>query len=53
MKETAKTRSSGQAETRSARKPYKRPELRDFGKLHLVTQSTGPSNGDAAQNMMP
>ena len=32
---------------------YKQPDLRDFGKLHLVTQGTGPSNGDGGQGMMP
>ena len=47
MKETAETSSTGEAETRPARKPYHPPELRDFGKLHLLTQGTGGTMADA------
>jgi Chaperone of endosialidase len=46
MKETAKTGSAGQATTRIARKPYKAPELRVFGKLHLLTQGSAGSRTD-------
>lgn len=35
-----------------AKHSYRRPELREFGKVHLLTQSTGPFNGDGGQNMM-
>lgn len=41
------------AQTTEARKPYQRPQVQAFGKLHLVTQGTGPANGDAGQGMMP
>jgi len=52
MKETAKASAAGQAATRPARKPYKPPELRAFGKLHLLTQGTVGGHGDGAGAMM-
>src|SRR5208282_5649394 len=46
MKKTARTAPDDRAATRAARKPYKPPELREFGKLHLLTQGTGPHAGE-------
>ncbi len=51
MKQTAKTDSVGQAAARTARKPYKPPGLREFGKLHLLTQGTGPHAGEGGTAM--
>ena len=42
----------GSSQTVGAKKQYQRPQVQMFGKLHLVTQGTGPSNGDAGQGMM-
>lgn len=36
----------------SERRAYVRPELRAYGRLHSLTQATGPANGDGGQNMM-
>lgn len=53
MEETAKPKAATHRESWPDKKTYKQPDLRDFGKLHLVTQGTGPSNGDGGQGMMP
>ena len=47
MKETAEASSVGEAKTRPGGKPYHRPELRNLGKLHLLTQGTGGMRADA------
>jgi len=39
-------------ETSTLKKPYHRPAVQVFGKLHLLTRGTGTANGDAGQNMM-
>jgi len=51
MKDTAKTSSVAQAATRPARTPYTPPELRDFGKLHLLTQGSTGTFSDGSSNM--
>jgi hypothetical protein len=40
-------------ETSTLKKPYHRPAVQAFGKLHLLTQGTGSENGDGGQGMMP
>ena len=52
MKKDASMGSKGATVTTPGRKPYKRPYLQTFGKLHLLTQGTGPANGDGGQGMM-
>jgi|SRR5271165_3472359 len=51
MRENARPSSIGQAATRPARKPYKPPALRDFGKLHLLTQGSGGHRPDGGGTM--
>ena len=34
------------------KKPYCQPVVHVYGKLHHLTQGSGPRNGDAGQNMM-
>jgi hypothetical protein len=36
----------------AAKRSYTRPKIEVLGPLHALTQSSGPSNGDAGQNMM-
>jgi len=52
MKVTAKTKPANQVEHRTKTRPYKRPVLTEFGKLHVLTRATGTRNGDGGQNMM-
>jgi len=52
MRATADNMPTGKAESPVGKQPYKRPEVRAFGKVHLLTQGTGPNNGDGGQNMM-
>ena len=53
MKETAKATPVGDAAPRPARKAYKPPELREFGKLHLLTQGSLGNMGDGGTGMHP
>ena len=46
------TSTSGAKALRDKKKAYCRPKLQEFGKLHLLTQGTGPNNGDGGQAMM-
>jgi hypothetical protein len=39
-------------ETSTLKKPYHRPVVQVFGKLHLLTQGTGSVNGDGGIGMM-
>lgn len=34
------------------KKPYAAPMLHAYGALHLTTQASGPTNGDAGKGMM-
>jgi hypothetical protein len=52
MDEESKRTIAGREVSGPAKQPYKPPELREFGKLHRLTQSTGPNNGDGGQTMM-
>ena len=54
MEETAKPSFIGQAASRPSRKPYKPPVVRNFGKLHLLTQGTGgrEADGGGTRHMM-
>ena len=52
MRVTADNTPTGKAEPPVGKQPYKRPEVREFGRVHLLTQGTGPNNGDGGQNMM-
>ena len=52
MNVPTKGKTSNNAKSAVAKRPFATPRLRDFGKLHRLTQSTGPSNGDGGQNMM-
>jgi Chaperone of endosialidase len=51
MRGTAKPSSIGRAATRPSRTPYKPPALRDFGKLHLLTQGSAGKMGDGGTGM--
>ena len=35
------------------KRSYEPPALKVFGSVQMMTQGTGPSNGDAGQGMMP
>jgi len=52
MRVTANNTPPVKAESPVGKQPYKRPEVREFGKVHLLTQGTGPNNGDGGQTMM-
>ncbi len=52
MKEGANGGATKLAAAVRRKRPYKSPALKDYGKLHLVTQGSGPLNGDAGQLMM-
>jgi Chaperone of endosialidase len=52
MKVTANNAPTGKSESPVGKHPYKRPEVREYGKVHLLTQGTGPVNGDGGQGMM-
>lgn len=44
--------STNWAETPSDKRPYHKPKLQSFGRVHLLTQGSGPENGDGGQTMM-
>ncbi len=44
--------SSDRTQAAGKKKPYTPPQVRVYGKLHLLTQGTGGSNGDGGQGMM-
>ena len=52
MKKDASANGISGARASRSKKPYAQPKLREFGKLHLLTQGSGPNNGDAGQTMM-
>jgi hypothetical protein len=52
MKRDTSANVMDEAKTVLNKKPYHRPELQVFGKLHLLTRGVGTANGDAGQNMM-
>ena len=52
MKPTPTHEPSAKPEQPPEKRAYRRPELREFGRLHLLTQGVGSVNGDAGQNMM-
>lgn len=52
MKPTPTHEPSAKPEQQAEKRAYRRPELREFGRLHLLTQGVGSVNGDAGQNMM-
>jgi len=51
MKSVVCDAAANQTQTRSARKPYRRPALKAFGKLHLRTE-TGSGNMTDLTNLM-
>ena len=52
MKKDVSADDMGSGKARSDKKPYFRPKVQEFGKLHLLTRGVGTVNGDAGQNMM-
>jgi Chaperone of endosialidase len=52
MDKDASANGKGEAKPIPDRKPYHPPEFQVFGKLHLLTQGSGPANGDGGQGMM-
>lgn len=52
MKKDASENSVGGVKASPGKKTYAQPKLREFGKLHLLTQGTGANNGDGGQTMM-
>lgn len=44
--------SSDKTQPAGKKKPYTPPQVRVYGKLHLLTQGTGNVNGDGGQGMM-
>jgi hypothetical protein len=53
MKAIVIKKSTNLVAAQTTKRLYKRPNLKDFGKLHMATQSTGMANGDGGQNMKP
>jgi Chaperone of endosialidase len=52
MRKDAAVQNTSESKAPSAKKEYRQPVLQTFGKLHLLTQSSGPANGDGGQTMM-
>jgi hypothetical protein len=52
MEMNTSKKATGANETSAVKKPYRRPFIQLFGRLHLLTQGSGPNNGDAGQTMM-
>ena len=52
MEKEASANDKDEAKSLPDRKPYHPPEFQVFGKLHLLTQGTGGTVGDAGNQMM-